>query len=116
MGIQRLHQRQAFETELLNLRLRLRDLQSRYTDEHPDIIELKDKIAKTERLKKQAENEMAANQKDPRTTDAVDAAAMEEVQHGSPTSMMQVQSQLKANQLEILNDQQHEKDLESTNF
>jgi uncharacterized protein involved in exopolysaccharide biosynthesis len=28
--------------------------------------------------------------------------------------MMQVQSQLKANQLEILNDQRHEKDLEST--
>ena len=38
---------------------------------------------------------------------------MGEVQRGSPTSMMQVQSQLKANQLEILNDQQREKDLES---
>ena len=104
---------QGFDTGLLNLRLRLQDLQSRYTDVHPDIIELKDKIAKTERLKKQAENEMAANRKGPETTDAVDAAAMEEVQRGSPTSMMQVQSQLKANQLEILNDLEHEKELES---
>ncbi len=104
---------QGLDTELLNLRLRLQDLQSRYTDVHPDIVALKGKIEKTERLKKQAENEMAADQKGPKTTDAVDAAAMEEVQHGSPTSMMQVQSQLKANQLEILNDLEHEKELES---
>jgi len=100
------------EKELLDLRLQLHD-QSRYTDKHPDIIALKDKIAKIEKLKKEAENEMAANQKDPKTTPVVDAAAMGEVQRGSPTSMMQVQGQLKANQLEILNDQRRENDLES---
>ena len=38
---------------------------------------------------------------------------MGEVQRGSATSMMQAQGQLKANQLEILNDQQRERDLES---
>jgi len=101
------------ERELLDLHHRLRDLQSRYTDEHPDIIALEDMIAKTEKLKKQAENEMASNQKDPQTRPAVDAAAMGEVQRGSPTSMMQAQGQLKANQLEILNDQRRERDLES---
>jgi uncharacterized protein involved in exopolysaccharide biosynthesis len=101
------------EKERLDLRLRLQDLQSRYTDKHPDIIALKDEIAKTEKLKKQAENEMAANQKDPKTTTVVDAVAMGEVQRGSPTSMMQVQGQLKANQLEILNDQERERDLVS---
>lgn len=101
------------EKEGVDLRLRLQDLQSRYTDKHPDIIALKDEIAKTEKLKKQAENEMAANQKDPKTTTGVDAAVMGEVQRGSPTSMMQVQGQLMANQLEILNDQERERDLES---
>jgi succinoglycan biosynthesis transport protein ExoP len=99
--------------ELLDLRLRLRDLQSRYTDEHPDIVALKDKIAKTEKLEKQAENETAANQKDPKTITTVEPPAIGELQSGSPNSMMQVQSQLKANQLEILNDQQRERDLES---
>jgi polysaccharide chain length determinant protein (PEP-CTERM system associated) len=101
------------ERELLDLHHRLRDLQSRYTDEHPDIIALKDMIAKTEKLEKQSEDEMASNQKDPKTTPAVDGAAMAEVQRGSPTSMMQAQGQLKANQLEILNDQQRERYLES---
>jgi polysaccharide chain length determinant protein (PEP-CTERM system associated) len=104
---------QTLEQELLDLHHRLRDLQSRYTDEHPDIIALKDMIAKTEKLKKQAENEMASNQKDPQTRPAVDAAAMGEVQRGSPTSMMQAQGQLEANRLEILNDQRRERDLES---
>jgi hypothetical protein len=73
-------------------------------------------IAKTEKLEKQAENEMAANQKDPKTTPAVDGAAMAEVQRGSPTSMMQAQGQLKANQLEILNDQQRERISRVANF
>jgi polysaccharide biosynthesis transport protein len=101
------------EKDLLGLRLRLQDLKSRYTDEHPDIIVLKDSIAKTEKLMNEAENEMAANQKDPKTTIAVDATVMGEVQRGSPTSIMQVQGQLKANQLELVNDQQRERDLES---
>jgi succinoglycan biosynthesis transport protein ExoP len=103
-----------FEKELLDMKLHLQDLQSMYTDRHPDIVTLKEKIAKAEERKKQAENDLAATQEAPRATNAVDAGSIEQVQHGSPTSMMQVQSQLKANQLEILNDQRHEKDLEST--
>ena len=43
----------------------------------------------------------------------VDSWALLEGSHGAPTPIMQVQSQLKANQLEIANIQQHEKDLES---
>jgi succinoglycan biosynthesis transport protein ExoP len=104
---------QTLETELLAMRLQLQDLQSRYTAEHPDIIALKDKIAQSERLKKQTESEMAANQKDGKTASAVDAVAVMDAQHGSPTPMMQIQSQLKANQLEISNIQQHQRDLES---
>jgi succinoglycan biosynthesis transport protein ExoP len=104
---------QSFENDLLDMKLHLRDLQSRYTDQYPDIVVLKGKIAKAEELKKRAESEMATHQEKPETTNALDAGSIEQVQHGSPTSMMQVQSQLEANQLEILNDQRHEKDLES---
>jgi polysaccharide chain length determinant protein (PEP-CTERM system associated) len=98
---------------LESMRLKLQDLQSRYTAEHPDIIALKEKIAQAEQLKKQAESQMAAIQKDGKTGTAVDPAAAGEVQRGSPTPIMQVQSQLKANQLEISNIQQHERDLEA---
>ena len=99
--------------DLLDMKLRLQDLQSRYTDQHPDIVSLKNKIAKAEERKKQAENGMVADQEEPKTPNSIDLGSMEQVQHGSATSMMQVQSQLKANQLEILNDQRREKDLES---
>jgi capsular polysaccharide biosynthesis protein len=37
----------------------------------------------------------------------------EDVPHGAPSSMMQIQSQLKANQLEIANDERRQKDIES---
>jgi len=104
---------EALDKELLNLRIQLKDLQSRYTDQYPDIIAVKDKIAKTEGMRKLAEIEMAANQKVPRTTNTADASAIEELQHGSSTPMMQIQSQLKANQMEILNGQKYEKELES---
>jgi uncharacterized protein involved in exopolysaccharide biosynthesis len=104
---------QTLETQLLEMHLKLQDLQSRYTEGHPDVIALKEKIAQAERLKKQSESEMAAKQKDGKTTNAVDLAAQLEAQHGSSTPIMQVQSQLKANQLEISNIQQHQKDLES---
>ena len=104
---------QALDKELLDLRLQLKDLQSRYTDQYPDIIAVKEKIAKTEGMRKQAEIEMAANQKNPKTSNIADASAIEELQHGSSTPMMQIQSQLKANQMEILNDQKYEKELQS---
>ena len=104
---------QALDKQLQDMRLRLRDLQSRYTEQHPDIISLKDEIAKTEKLEKQAESDIASNQKNPDRTTAADSAAMGPVQAGAATSLMQVQSQLKANQMEIVNDQLREKDLES---
>jgi polysaccharide biosynthesis transport protein len=104
---------QALAKELTDLRIHLEDERSIYTDDHPDVIALKDKIAKTEKLKKEIEDEIASNQKTSKVGNPFGPDAAEQVQHGSPTSMMQIQSQLTANQLEIHNDQQHEKDLES---
>ncbi len=101
------------EQELLDLKVQLRGLQSKYTDEHPDIVSLKEKIAKAEALKKQNESEMAETQKEPQAANGVDPASIEQVQHGAPSSMMQVESQLKANQLEIANDDRREKDLDA---
>ena len=104
---------QALDKELLDERARLNDLESRYTDAFPDVIALKGTIAQTEEMKRRAETEMVASQKAPKAPNAADSAAVEELQGTSAVPMMQVQSQLKANELEILNDQQHKKDLES---
>ena len=104
---------QTLDTELTAMRLRLQDLQSRYTEGHPDVISLKAKIAKAEKLKIQAETEMANRQKEEKSANGGNAAAIGDAVNGSPGPIMQVQSQLKANQLEITNIQQHQKDLES---
>jgi succinoglycan biosynthesis transport protein ExoP len=104
---------QTLETQLVQMRLQLQDLQSRYTDGHPDVVALKEKIAEAEQLKKQTESQMAAAQKEGKSVNALDSSNVADAQRGSPTPIMQVQSQLKANQLEIANIQQHEKDLES---
>lgn len=104
---------QALESELLEMHLKLEDLRSRYTDGHPDVVALKEKIVQAERLKRQSEAELAAKMNEVKATNTFDPSAVGEAQHGTPTAIMQVQSQLKANQLGISNIQQHERDLES---
>jgi succinoglycan biosynthesis transport protein ExoP len=103
---------QVLDKELQDLRLQIQNLRTRYTDGHPDIVALKDKIAKTEALRKQSELEIASNRQTGEPTNAIDFYAAEGVQRGSPTAIMQLLSQLKANQMEIKNEQQHAKDLE----
>jgi succinoglycan biosynthesis transport protein ExoP len=104
---------QALDKELQDLRVQLQNLRARYTDGHPDIVALKDKISKTELVRRQAEAEIAANPRTGKTTTAIDFSIAEGVQRGSPTAVMQLQSQLKANQLEIQNEQHHAQELES---
>jgi succinoglycan biosynthesis transport protein ExoP len=103
---------QALDKVLQDLRLQIQNLRTRYTDDHPDIVALKDEIAKTETLKKQNETDIASNHQTGKPTNSIDFSAVEGVQRGSPTAIMQLQSQLKANQLEIQNEQQHATDLE----
>jgi protein tyrosine kinase modulator len=84
------------DLQLTRLRAQLVDLSSRYTDEYPDVLKLKEQIAKTEKLRDQ----IAAN---PRKV-TEDASATREPDGLSPTSpLAQLQGQLKANQLEITN-------------
>lgn len=101
------------EKELRDLRLRLRDLQLRYTDIHPDVVALKEKIAEMEKLQQPAKGETNDPSRNHKTADAADPAALAELHPGPSPSMMQLESQLKANQLEIRNYQQREIDLDS---
>ncbi len=103
----------ALDKEIKDLRMQLAQERSQYTDNYPDVIALKDQIDKTEKLKKQIESEIAANQKPGATGATVDAGAATDVQNGQASPMMQMKSQLKANQLEIQDLQRHQKDLEA---
>ncbi len=101
------------DKELMDLRLRLQDLQERYTDDHPDVVALKDKIENKEKLRKLAGDAGAVNASGRKTANAADSSAMQKVQNGSSPSLMQIESQLKANQLEIENYQKRESELGS---
>lgn len=83
----------ALDTELARLRTQLADLSSRYTDRYPDVVKLKEQIAKTERLR----NDLAASAHGRSN----DAPASSET---SPAA--QVQGNLHANQVEIANREQ----------
>jgi len=104
---------QVLDKALQDLRLQIQNLRTRYTEDHPDIVAVKDEIAKTEALRKQNEAEIASHQQTGKSPSAYDSSAADGVQRGSPTAIMQLQSQLKANQMEIQNEEQHAKDLEA---
>jgi polysaccharide biosynthesis transport protein len=98
-----------------DLRLELADLRSKYTDDYPDIVVLKEKIAETDKLKKQIEAAVVSKQKTENATNNSVAApaAAEQVERGSTTATMQIASQLKSNQLEIQNYEKRQRALES---
>ncbi len=107
---------EALGMQLQELRRRLTEEGSKYTEKYPDVVALKDEIAKTQRLKTQIENEIAFGQKSAQPegkSGAIDVEVDEGSPEGTPTAMMQIQSQLKANQLEIQNYQHREKALQS---
>jgi succinoglycan biosynthesis transport protein ExoP len=102
---------QTLDKELLDLREKLADAQSLYTDDHPDIVALKDKITEREKLKQTIENEKAASPEADKSSSAESAQSALEPASSAP--MMQIRSQLKANELEIQNYEQHARKIES---
>ena len=88
------------------MKAQLADLSSRYTDRHPDVRKVKDQIAKTERMKAQLEAD--AGQR--KSADA-DSGGDSPMRQGC-APMMEVQSQLKANEIEIANRQRAISDLQ----
>jgi uncharacterized protein involved in exopolysaccharide biosynthesis len=86
----------ALDQELEKLRNQLTDLSGRYTPEHPDIVRVKQRIAAIERLKENLEREARSGKKESHP-----AASPTEIQATSP--LMQIDAQIKANQLNITN-------------
>jgi polysaccharide chain length determinant protein (PEP-CTERM system associated) len=92
----------AIDQELDRLHAELADLSSRYTDEYPDVRKVKDQIAKTEHMKEQMQSQL--NSAPTQITD--DGTTVKE----GPT--LELQSQLKANKIEMANHEQSIKALQ----
>src|SRR5664279_2035082 len=80
------------DNQLESARAQLADLQARYTDDHPDIRKLKETIAGLEKLKKN----MGAEAKEKLDTNTASPA---QVQAMAP--LVQLQSQIKVNKMEL---------------
>jgi len=93
---------------LSELRLSLTNARTIYTDDHPEVISLKDKIAKTEKLRKELEDEAVSNKKIDTETASIKQSE-QNTKPGATPSMMQIHSQLQANALEISNYEHQEK-------
>jgi polysaccharide biosynthesis transport protein len=106
----------ALADELDRLKRQLADLQGEYTDKHPDVIKMKDEIAKTEQLRTQIEADLTnpadiANPQEPANSqNAGSASDVAEFQGSDPRTMspvLEIRSQIKSNEMEI-KDRRHE--------
>lgn len=115
---------QSIDQQIESAKAGLADARAKYTDDHPDIKKLKDAIAKLEELKKQQDaDKAAASQKhsDAAAGTNTDAKADTTAERPGTTSeklsamtpVMQIQSQLKANKLEIRDRENEIKRLEA---
>jgi succinoglycan biosynthesis transport protein ExoP len=82
------------DAELDKLRSQLADLSARYTPQHPDVRKLKEQIASTEKARTQLAADLKAKATDPKSV-VPDA--------DKDLPLIQVESELKGNELEIAN-------------
>ena len=96
----------AIDQELDKLKAQLADLSSHYTDRHPDVRKLKEQIARTEKMREQIVADLKTSSAKAQTEGNSDAAPQTEAQLGESSPMFQLQSQLRANQIEITHREQ----------
>jgi polysaccharide biosynthesis transport protein len=97
----------ALDQELEPLRAQLADLSSHYTDRHPDVRKLKDQIAKTEKMREQALADLKASATTNPRGGNPPASTPDDVGSGDNAGAVQLQGQLRANQIDISN-KEHE--------
>ena len=92
----------AIDQELDKLKSKLAELSTRYTDHYPEVENLKDEIAKTEKRRSVLAAELRTKGNGGRQSD--DSAVAGDT--SNPTGLLQLQGQLQANQSEIANREQ----------
>src|SRR5580658_3473684 len=93
----------ALDQELDKLKAQLADLSSHYTDRHPDVRNLKEQIAKTEKMRDQLVASMKAKDAAAQTDGGDTAASSGSTDPTQASLLAPIQGQLKSNQVEIAN-------------
>lgn len=96
------------DDELAKMRAQLADLSTKYTDEYPAVQHLRSQIAKMEKLRDQTVADLKAGGASKANGAEAAAADLEDPTQSAP--LLQLQSQLQANQIDINN---HEQTIES---
>jgi polysaccharide biosynthesis transport protein len=104
---------ESLQKQLLDLRSRLSDARSRYTENHPDIVALKRSIAEAEKQVKEFERNLSPGEKTEAESAVATQGSAEAALHVASSPIMQVRSQLKANDFEIQNYQRQEQKMEA---
>jgi polysaccharide biosynthesis transport protein len=94
----------AVEQELERLKAQLADLSSRYTERHPDVRKLKDRIAKNEKMRDQLLADLKDKPNSSQADEVGTTANAPDPTQASP--MAQLQGRLQVNQIEIKNREQ----------
>lgn len=93
------------DDELAKMRSQLADLSTKYTDQYPAVQRLKSQIAKMEKLREQTITDLKAGAGNSKAT-ASEATATDLEDPAQSASLLQLQSQLEANQIDINNHEQ----------
>src|SRR3989442_232375 len=104
----------ALDHELERLRTQLADLTARYTGHHPEVKQLKEQIAKTEKLKQRIEAEVEGARSKPGPDRSASARPRDLVELRTMSPIMEIESQLKASQLEMENRQRVIEELDAS--
>jgi succinoglycan biosynthesis transport protein ExoP len=94
----------ALDQQLDTLKTKLADLSSRYTDRYPEVQDVKSEIAKTEKRREQFIDSLRKGANSPDQRPAAQAQDVTDPAVGAP--LLQFQSQLKADEVEITNREQ----------
>jgi|HubBroStandDraft_6_1064221.scaffolds.fasta_scaffold20187_3 succinoglycan biosynthesis transport protein ExoP len=97
----------ALDQELEKLKAQLADLSSHYTDRHPDVRQLRDQIAKTEKMRDQALADLKATAATNSGTNNPPLSTPDDRDGRDAAAIIQLQGQLKANQIDVAN-KEHE--------
>jgi succinoglycan biosynthesis transport protein ExoP len=93
----------ALDQELDKLKAQLADLSSHYTDRHPDVRNLKEQIAKTEKMRDQLVASLKTKDASAQADGGDTAASAGSTDPTQASLLAPIQGQLKSNQVEIAN-------------
>ena len=91
----------ALDQQLEKLKAQLADLLSHYTDRHPDVRKVKDEIARVEKMREGALADLKTSAAATSASDNPPASTPDDLDSRDGAATIQLQGQLKANQIDI---------------